>query len=65
LFHSVKGWIERPFFDAQRVIHDLMDARSDPVAVLWTATQDLEHEEIECALQSIGLLHSTQHDLEV
>ena len=53
--------IQRPFFDAQGVIRDLLNARRKTVPVLRLATQHFQEQEIERALNGIRLLCRALH----
>ena len=65
LFHAVEGRIQRPFFDPQRVVGNVVNMRGNTVAVMRTTAQGLEHEEVQRPLQDIGCFRSASHDLEV
>src|SRR5712692_8138022 len=56
LFHAMKRRIERPLFDAQSVIRDLLNARRETVPMLWLATQHLQEKKIQRPLKRIRLL---------
>jgi hypothetical protein len=61
MFHPVEGRIERALLDPQDVVRDRLDVRRDAVAVMRTAAQNLENQQIERALERIPFLVTVQH----
>jgi len=52
--HALQGRIQRPLFDSQRIVGRLVDSLRDGVAMLRSgASQDLEDQQVECALQPV------------
>ena len=64
LLHPVKRRVKGSFFDAQDVVGHRRDVGRDPVSVLRTAAEGLQHEEIQRALKGVRFLRPAQHYLE-
>ena len=64
LFHAVEGGVEGTFFDAEDVFGNLLDVKSDAVAVHGRASEGLEDQEGEGALEKVvfGLEHRAPID---
>jgi hypothetical protein len=56
LFEAVEGRIERAMFDAKEVVGNLLDAFGDGETVLGFEGDCAEDEEVEGALEEVGLL---------
>ena len=54
-FEPVQRWIERSLLNVQRVARHLFQPLRNRVAVQWAEGDDLEDEEVERALQQVGL----------
>src|SRR5580704_17634649 len=55
LFDAMQRGVKRPFFHTQRVLRHLLDVHRDPVAVLRTAGERFQNQEIEGALHYTGI----------
>src|SRR5215472_1431162 len=57
LFHAVKCWIQRPFFDPQSIVSGLLKPSSDCIAVKRPARQGLEDHHIQSSLKQVCYSH--------
>ncbi len=53
LFHAMEGGVEGTFLDAEDVFGNLLDVKSDAVAVHGRASEGLEDQEGERALEKV------------
>src|SRR5687768_4996054 len=52
-FHAVQGRVQRPFFDLEHVIGELLQSSGNGVPVAWPPAQCLQHENVERSLQQV------------
>jgi len=65
MLHSMQRRVQRSFLDAQSVAGNLLNSRGDAVAVVRLEAEDLEDEQVERALQRVGIPAGSAHTLDV